>query len=80
MIVFMSSKHNLDLRGVACPLNFVRVKLYLDRLVKGDVVDVLLDAGEPKDSVSTSLKEEGHELLMVAAQAEGHYCLSIRKA
>lgn len=72
--------HFLDLRGVACPMNFVKTKLYMDKMPVGHSVQVLLDDGEPVDSVSESITAEGHEITSKKQQAEGHYCLLIRKA
>ena len=73
------AQHSLDLRGVACPLNFVKTRLFLDKIAVNDVVDVLLDEGEPVESVSSSICAEGHLLESVEHSPEGHCCLSIRK-
>lgn len=53
---------SLDLRGVACPLNWVRTKLALERLRPGDELTVRLDAGEPIESVPRSAREDGHRV------------------
>jgi TusA-related sulfurtransferase len=76
----MSEERLLDLRGVACPMNFVKTKLYLDKLATGETVRVLLDAGEPVESVSSSIVAEGHELMESQQEGSGHYRLLIRKA
>lgn len=60
----------LDLRGVACPLTFVRVRVALDRLAPGDRLEVLLDEGEPAESVPRSLAEDGDEVLELAPSGE----------
>lgn len=52
----------LDLRGVACPLNWVRAKLALERLEPGERLELLLDPGEPIESVPASAREAGHEV------------------
>ena len=52
----------LDLTGVACPLNWVRTKLALEELEPGARLTVLLDPGEPIDSVPRSAREDGHEV------------------
>ncbi len=52
----------LDLRGVTCPLTFVRTKVALGRLAVGAELEVLLDEGEPAESVPRSLSEEGQEV------------------
>ncbi len=50
----------LDLRGIACPLNFIRTKLALERLVPGQILQVDLDRGEPQQQVSQALESAGH--------------------
>ena len=52
----------LDLTGVVCPLNWVKTKLALEELEPGDELVVLLDAGEPIESVPRSAREDGHEV------------------
>lgn len=74
-----SAAHNLDLRGVACPMNFVKTKLFLDKLKPGELVKVFLDPGEPVESVSSSIEAEGHSLEETVLEPEGYYSLTIRK-
>ncbi len=52
----------LDLTGVACPMNWVRAKLALERMGAGEELAVRLDPGEPLDSVPRSAREDGHEV------------------
>ena len=52
----------LDLTGVACPMNWVRTKLALERMGAGEELNVRLDAGEPLDSVPRSAREDGHDV------------------
>ena len=52
----------LDLRGVPCPMNWVRTKLALEELAPGDSLVVVLDEGEPLESVPRSAREDGHEV------------------
>ncbi|WP_455245415.1 sulfurtransferase TusA family protein [Petrachloros mirabilis] len=53
-----------DLRGVACPLNYVKTKLKLEMMDAGEKLEVWLDAGEPIKNVPMSLKNDGHHLLL----------------
>ena len=69
----------LDLRGVACPMNFVKTRLFLDKIKEGDLVTVLLDVGEPVESVSESVVQDGHTLEAKTEAQEGHFQLIIRK-
>jgi tRNA 2-thiouridine synthesizing protein A len=50
----------LDLTGVPCPMNWVRTRLALEELRAGDELLVVLDAGEPLDSVPRSARDDGH--------------------
>jgi tRNA 2-thiouridine synthesizing protein A len=69
----------IDLRGVLCPINFVKTKLKLEMMDSGQVLEVLLDDGEPIRSVTRSVKEEGHKIIKVE-NIEGAYRLLIKKA
>lgn len=53
----------LDLRGVICPYNFVKTKLKLETMEEGQILSVILDAGDPIRNVPMSVRNEGHEVL-----------------
>lgn len=57
----------LDLRGVGCPLNYVKTRVALDRVGAGGCVEVWLDHGEPAENVPRSAEEDG--FAVVAAEA-----------
>jgi TusA-related sulfurtransferase len=52
----------LDLTGVACPLNWVKAKLALEAMRPGEEIVLLLDPGEPIESVPRSAREDGHDV------------------
>ena len=52
-----------DFRGVKCPMNFVKTKIELSTLKSGDLLEILLDDGEPIENVPGSIKSEGHNIL-----------------
>jgi sulfite reductase (ferredoxin) len=70
-----------DLRGVACPLNYVKTKLKLEMMDSGERLEVWLDAGEPIKNVPMSLKNDGHlVLLQEALEPEAaHYRVLVEK-
>ncbi|MGK7912507.1 MAG: sulfurtransferase TusA family protein [Synechococcus sp.] len=70
---------SIDLRGVPCPLNFVRTKLKLEQLEVGDRLEVWLDAGEPIQQVPTSLEIAGHQILELNQQPEGHFRMMVMR-
>jgi TusA-related sulfurtransferase len=55
---------------VACPLTFVRTRMALNRLAPGEPLEVLLDEGEPADSVPRSCTEDGDQVLELGPWAE----------
>ena len=68
----------LDLSGVKCPINFVKTKLKLEELETGQLLEVVVDDGEPIRSVPKSLKDEGHKILKVD-DLGGKFKLLIKK-
>ncbi|MBI2909391.1 MAG: sulfurtransferase TusA family protein [Chloroflexi bacterium] len=68
----------LDLRGVLCPLNFVHTKLKLEEMEDGQLLEVILDDGEPMRNVPRSVKQEGHKIVTVERLDDGAYRLVIK--
>jgi sulfite reductase (ferredoxin) len=70
-----------DLRGVACPMNYVKTKLKLEMMDAGEKLEVWLDAGEPIKNVPMSLKNDGHLVqLQEALEPEAvHYRILVEK-
>ena len=72
------NRNLLDLLGVCCPMNFVRAKLALEKIKPGDLLQILLDDGEPIVNVTRSLKDEGHRVLRVNSE-NGHFQVFVEK-
>ena len=68
----------IDLKSVPCPINFVRAKLMIDSMKHGEVLRIELDDGEPVESVTKSMQEEGHELIQ-QNKFEEHHELFVKK-
>jgi TusA-related sulfurtransferase len=62
----LNAHPQLDLRGIPCPLSFVKAKLFLEKLTLGDVVEIWLDGGEPTEQVPDSLGMAGHKIISLA--------------
>ena len=54
--------HYLDLRGLVCPVNFVKCCLALENLPLNQVLKVDLDVGESETNVMNGLKEKGYQV------------------
>jgi sulfite reductase (ferredoxin) len=68
-----------DLRGVACPMNFVKAKIALERIAVGETLDVLLDGGAPTENVPVSFTEQGHQILSVTPEGPS-FRVSVKRA
>ena len=67
-----------DYRGTVCPMNFVKVKVDLSKMSKGQLLRVLLDDGQAIQDVPRSVSQQGHDV--VGKNKEGdHWSLTIRK-
>jgi TusA-related sulfurtransferase len=58
----MSTFH-LDVTKEHCPMTFVKVKLKLEQLGQSDVLEILLNEGEPLDNVPKTAIEQGFQVL-----------------
>ena len=67
-----------DFRGVACPLNFVKTKMALSQLSKGQVLDISLDDGAPIENVPRSVADEGH-VIIEQKREHDYWVVRIRK-
>ena len=67
-----------DFHGVACPLNYVKTKLLLEQMKKGQVLSVLLNQ-EGVRNVPASVERDGHTVLSVK-QAGDRWQVIVRKS
>lgn len=70
--------HIIDLRGIECPLNFVKAKLELEKIKIGQILEVLLDDGEPIRNAPASFAEQGQEIIEVKS-VNNHFCMKVRR-
>lgn len=69
----------LDITGDHCPMTFVKVKLALAALQRGEELDVALSAGEPLNNVPRTVTEQGHQVVSIS-EIDGVHHVLIRKA
>jgi sulfite reductase (ferredoxin) len=68
----------LDLRGVMCPINYVKTKLKLEMMDPGEILEVWLDAGDPIRNVPQSLRNDGQNVLS-EVPAEDFFKVTVEK-
>ncbi len=69
----------LDLKGVQCPFNYVKTKLKLETMQSGQILEIILDDGEPIKNVPLSLKQDGHEILLQEKLNEHFWKIFVKK-
>ncbi|MCP4604708.1 MAG: hypothetical protein GY847_30005 [Proteobacteria bacterium] len=67
--------HKLDITKDKCPITFVKVKVKLAKLKKGDRLEVLLSEGEPLKNVPRSAEEQGHKVHSIKPEGQFHKVL-----
>lgn len=70
----------MDLRGVKCPINYVKAKIRLETMSVGQTLQLYLDDGEPIRNVPNSLRNDGQEIIRQEQTGEGHFDLIVKKA
>ena len=60
-----NSADYIDLRGLPCPLNFIRCRLAIEKLGPDNYLKVDLDRGEPENMVIPGLQEAGHHVEII---------------
>lgn len=75
----LKADDSLDITDVVCPITFVKVKMALEDLENGQILDIHLNEGEPIQNVPRSLKDEGHKVLSVQKNDDETYNLLVQK-
>lgn len=75
----MKANFSLNMKNVACPMNYVRTKFKLEEMQAGEILEVFLDDGEPIASVPKSIEQDGHKVLNKEQLEDGSWQLTIEK-
>ena len=75
----VSGHKRLDLTGVKCPYNYIKVKLALEDSEPGEKLEVILDDGAPIRNVPQSLLNDGHTILVKEPFEGSRHLLLVEK-
>ncbi|MEZ5826609.1 MAG: sulfurtransferase TusA family protein [Geminicoccaceae bacterium] len=53
----------IDITSESCPMTFVRTKLAIEKMNKGEVLAVLLKGEEPRRNVPRAVRDHGHAVI-----------------
>ena len=65
----MTPDASVDITAEVCPMTYVRVKLALERLARGNILEVWLTGEEPLKNIPKSARDDGHEVLSLETAA-----------
>lgn len=74
-----AKRETLDFRGVQCPYNYVKTKLYMEDMELNELVEVIVDEGEPSRHVPKSLQEDGQTILESFTDDDGRAHFVVQK-
>jgi TusA-related sulfurtransferase len=69
----------LDLRGIKCPLNWAHAKVRLERMARGEILELTLDDPRASRDIPRAAEAEGYAVLEVAPAVDGVFRLRIEK-
>jgi TusA-related sulfurtransferase len=69
----------LDIKGQVCPYTFVRSKLAIEKMVLGEVLEIVTDHKPASENVPKSMENEGQKVLKIDQTAEKEWHIFVRK-
>jgi TusA-related sulfurtransferase len=70
---------SIDIVSETCPMTFVLVRLALDQMQPGQVLEVRLRGAEPRRNIPLTAQEQGHEVLGMTDLENGLSVLWLRR-
>ena len=70
---------NIDIRGLVCPMTFVKAKLAIEVMEPGEVLEITLDYEEASRSIPKSMIAHDHEVLKLDKVNDTDWVLLVRK-
>ncbi|VAX22157.1 Ferredoxin--sulfite reductase [hydrothermal vent metagenome] len=75
-----ATMQKLDLTGVKCPFNYIKVKLALEEADSKTRMEVILDDGQPVKNVPQSLRNDGHTIVSMVELPNHQRLMVVEKA
>lgn len=69
----------VNFQGVTCPYNYVKTKLALEEMAPGQILEVIVDDGEPSRNVPRSITQDGQTVVNTYTDNDGLVHILIRK-
>jgi TusA-related sulfurtransferase len=70
----------INITSESCPMTFVLVRLALDEMAAGQILEIRLRGAEPRRNIPLTAQEQGHEILGLIDCANGESIILLRRA
>ena len=71
--------HRIDISSEICPMTFVLVRLALDQMTTGQMLEIRLRGAEPRRNVPLTAQEQGHEVVGIVDEENGESIILLRR-
>ena len=71
--------HRIDISSETCPMTFVLVRLALDQMKSGQILEIRLRGAEPRRNVPLTAQEQGHEVVSISDLEKGESIILLRR-
>jgi TusA-related sulfurtransferase len=71
--------HRIDISSEICPMTFVLVRLALDQMKAGQVLEIRLRGAEPRRNIPLTAQEQGHEVISITDENKGESIILLRR-
>jgi TusA-related sulfurtransferase len=69
----------INITSESCPMTFVLVRLALDEMAAGQILEIRLRGAEPRRNIPLTAQEQGHEILGLIDCANGESIILLRR-
>jgi tRNA 2-thiouridine synthesizing protein A len=69
----------INITSESCPMTFVLVRLALDQMAAGQILEIQLRGAEPRRNIPLTAQEQGHEILGLIDCANGESIILLRR-
>ena len=71
--------HHIDISAETCPMTFVLVRLALDQMKSGQILEIRLRGAEPRQNIPLTAQEQGHEVISINDLENGESIMLLRR-
>ena len=75
----LTPDHRIDISSETCPMTFVLVRLALDQMKPEQILEIKLRGAEPRLNVPLTAQEQGHQLVSITDEEDGHSIILLRR-